>query len=129
MAYVGRLIVAALFATAASCVVGGPVEVYLDGPEHCPHDRPAAAARITQAQAIARTAELLPEGYCGPTLFVTGCDFDAENEYDSWRIYVRQYQVRNGTRDHGGLLHTYLVLDAVGNCLAHIPGTLLGATH
>jgi hypothetical protein len=32
-----------------------------------------------------------------------------------------------GRRVFDGRDHTYIVLDALGNCLAHIPGTALGA--
>ena len=60
-------------------------------------------------------------------LFVTGCTYDVENEYDSWRVYVHQYRDIAGRKEKGGLQHTYLILDAVGNCLAHIPGTEFGA--
>jgi hypothetical protein len=122
-----------LAAALASCVTlgvdAGPVDVYLDGPEYCPRDQPKNAPRMNAEQAIARTRALLPKDYCGPTVFVSGCTFDAENEYDSWRIFVEQYKVVSGRQDKGGLLHTYLILDPVGNCLAHIPGTLLGAIH
>lgn len=127
-------LVKVIFAAAlASCATigarGGPVEIYLDGAEHCPRDRPRNAPRLNAEQAVARTRELLPKGYCGPTVFVSGCTFDTENEYDSWRIFVEQYKLVGGRQDKGGLLHTYLILDPVGNCVAHIPGTLLGAIH
>jgi hypothetical protein len=107
----------------------GPVDLYLDGPQYCPRDVPAASARITEAQAVARTRRMLPRDFCGPTPFVSGCTYDAENEYDSWRIYVHQYKETAGRKDKGGLMHTYLILDAVGNCLAHIPGTEFGASN
>lgn len=121
-------------ALAAAALVGlaapaaaGPVETYLTGPRYCPQGIAATAPRISEAQAIARTKTMLPQDFCGPTLFVSGCTYDVENEYDSWRVYVHQYKDAGGRRDKGGLLHTYLILDAVGNCLAHIPGTEFGA--
>jgi hypothetical protein len=111
----------------AGAALAGPVDVYLNGPKLCPHDQPRTASRISEAQAIARTRTMLPESFCGPTLFVTGCTYDVENEYDSWRVYVHQYRDIAGRKEKGGLQHTYLILDAVGNCLAHIPGTEFGA--
>jgi len=122
-----RFLVAAIVTCFAFAARAGPVDVYLDGPQFCPHDRPLTMSRISEAQAIARTRTMLPKYYCGPTVFVTGCTSAAENEYDSWRIYVHQYRDIAGRKEKGGLDHTYLVLDAVGNCLAHIPGTRLGA--
>lgn len=118
-----------LMVTCGSSAIGGPVDLYLDGPQRCPREVPLAAPRITEAQAVARTRSMLPPGFCGPTEFVSGCTFDAENEYDSWRIYAHQYKDRGGRLDKGGLLHTYLILDARGNCLAHIPGTEFGANN
>jgi hypothetical protein len=113
------------------CLAGsgraGPVDVYLDGPQLCPRDQPRTASRITEVQAIARTRTMLPASFCGPTVFVSGCTYDVENEYDSWRVYVHQYRDIAGRKEKGGLQHTYLILDAVGNCLAHIPGTEFGA--
>ena len=58
---------------------------------------------------------------------MSGCTFDVENEYDSWRVYAHQYKDVAGRKEKGGLAHTYLILDAVGNCLAQIPGTEFGA--
>jgi hypothetical protein len=107
--------------------IAGPVDLYLEGPQLCPRDQPSAASRITEAQAIARTRTMLPKSFCGPTAFVSGCTYDVENEYDSWRVYVHQYRDIAGRKEKGGLQHTYLILDAVGNCLAHIPGTEFGA--
>ena len=46
-----------------------------------------------------------------------------------WRVYIRQYRLQGGQRDFGGLDHSYVILDRVGNCLANIPGTPLGALH
>lgn len=113
--------------TACGFAWAGPVDLYLDGPQYCPRDVPVKAGRLTEEQAVARTRTMLPRDFCGPTAFVSGCTFDAEIEYDSWRIYVHQYKERAGRKDKGGLLHAYLILDPVGNCLAHIPGTEFGA--
>lgn len=122
-----RWLCAAAFAVAAGGALAGPVDVYRTGPEFCPQDRAKDAPRITQAEAIERTRALLPKGFCGPSVFVSGCTFDVENEYDSWRVYAHQYKDAGGRKDKGGLAHTYLILDAVGNCLAQIPGTEFGA--
>jgi hypothetical protein len=119
---------AALVAACISAsVLAGPVDVYLYGPKYCPQDVPKGAPRITEAEAIERTRKMLPDDFCGPSYFVSGCTFDVENEYDSWRVYAHQYKDVGGRKDKGGLKHTYLILDAVGNCLAHIPGTEFGA--
>jgi hypothetical protein len=112
---------------AALCVAAaahaGPVEVYRLGDEFCPRDRPANARRLSEAEAIERARTLLPRDFCGPTFFVSGCRFDAEWQYESWRVYALQFK-RTGTReDSSGLDHSYLILDPVGNCLANIPGT------
>lgn len=120
-------LVVALFGAAAANA--GPVDLYLHGPKFCPHDRPPASPRITKAQAVALTQAMLPADFCGPTVFVSGCTFDVENEYDSWRVYAHQYKDQSGRVDKGGLWHTYVILDAVGNCLAHIPGTEFGANN
>jgi hypothetical protein len=119
-------------AAATGIAVGtwaGPVDLYLDGPQFCPRDVAATAPRIGEAQAIARTKTMLPRDFCGPTVFVSGCTYDVENEYDSWRVYVHQYRDVAGRKEKGGLQHTYLILDKVGNCLAHIPGTEFGANN
>ncbi len=123
-----RYLVALAMALAAP-VMAGPVDLYLDGPRFCPHDVPPGAVRINEVQAIARTRTMLPVEFCGPNTFVSGCTFDTDNQYDSWRIYVHQYKLVGGAREKGGLAHTYLILDAVGNCLAHIPGTEFGASN
>ncbi len=124
-----RCIRIAVLAMTIGCPVvsAGPVDLYLEGPEFCPHDRPADAPRMPAADVPARARTMLQQDYCGPTLFVSGCTFDVENEYDSWRVYVHQYKDRGGRPDKSGLLHTYIILDAVGNCLAHMPGTDFGA--
>jgi hypothetical protein len=102
--------------------LSGPVLVYREGPS-CPRDRPADAPRITAEQAMTRAKALLPRDFCGPTLFVSGCDFEPEVAFDSWRVFARQYKEVDGVKRHGGLDHSYVVLDLVGNCIANIPGT------
>ena len=124
-----RRAAAAVAVLVAGTAGAGPVDLYLVGPQLCPADVPKSAQRITEAQAIARTRTMLPAGFCGPSAFVSGCTYDVENEYDSWRVYVHQYKDVRGRKDKGGLQHTYLILDAVGNCLAHIPGTEFGANN
>jgi hypothetical protein len=116
-----------LLAWLSAGALAGPVDRYLVGPRYCPQDMPRNGPRITEAQAIARTHKMLEDGFCGPSIFVSGCTYDVENEYDSWRVYVHQYKDVAGRKDKGGLKHTYLILDAAGNCLAHIPGTEFGA--
>jgi hypothetical protein len=120
-------VVIAAGALAAALAHAGPVEVYREGPKFCPHDRPAGAPAITEAQAIERARTLLPAGFCGPGTFVSGCDTQAEFALSSWRVYFHQYQLRGGVHDWGGLSHTYVILDPVGNCYANIPGTEFGA--
>lgn len=105
----------------------GPVEVYREGPRFCPRDRAADAPRLTQAQAVDRARRMLPADFCGRTAFVAGCDVQTEYALDSWRVYFHQYHVRDGAHDWGGLTHTYVILDPVGNCFANIPGTEFGA--
>jgi len=102
--------------------LAGPVLVYREG-AYCPQDRPATAPRITAAQAIERGKALLPADFCGPTWYVSGCDFDPEWAFDTWRVFARQYKLVNGEKEYQGRDHSYVVLDAVGNCLANIPGT------
>jgi hypothetical protein len=103
-----------------------PVEVYREG-RFCPRDRPPGSPALSQAQAIERARSLLPEAFCGPTAYVSGCDVQTEYTFDSWRVYAHQYKDRGGRHDWGGLTHTYVILDPAGNCLANIPGTELGA--
>jgi hypothetical protein len=117
-------VVLALAAVAASA---GPVEVYREGPRHCPRDRAPTAERLDPAQAVARARALLPDGFCGPSRFVAGCDASAELEYGTWRVYLHQYRQRADAGDWLGLDHTYVILDGVGNCIANIPGTPLGS--
>jgi hypothetical protein len=113
----------------ATSTYAGPVEVYREGARYCPHDRGNDAAVLTQAQAIERARTLLPDGYCGPSPFVSGCDVIPEQALGSWRIYFHQYRLRGAERDEGGLAHTYVVLDARGNCYANIPGTEQGSRY
>ncbi|HZQ63423.1 MAG TPA: hypothetical protein VFC24_18840 [Casimicrobiaceae bacterium] len=112
--------VSALFL--AQAALSGPVLVYREGAA-CPHDRPATAPRLTPEQAKARAKALLPRDFCGPTYFVSGCDFEPEMAFDSWRVFARQYKEVDGVKRYGGLDHSYVVLDLVGNCIANIPGT------
>ena len=114
-------------ALAATLAEGGPVEVYREGPQLCPRDTPKTAQALSEAQAMARARTMLPEGFCGPSTFVSGCDAEPEFALNAWRIYFHQYRDRAGGKDRGGLSHTYIILDPVGNCLAHIPGTDPGA--
>ena len=102
--------------------IAGPVLVYRGG-DYCPHDRPAGAPRITAAEAIERAKTLLPAGFCGPNWYVSGCYFDPEWAYDTWRVFAQQYQDAGGVKEVGGRDHTYVILDAIGNCIANIPGT------
>ncbi len=125
----GAKLLGALSIAVMAVAEAGPVDLYLDGPQLCPRSLPATAPRINADQAATRTQRMVPPGFCGPNAFVSGCTFDVENEYDSWRVYVHQYKDRGGRKDPGGLEHTYLILDAVGNCMAHIPGTPLGAKY
>ena len=121
------LAVAIAFAVAVPWAHGGPVEVYREGPRYCPRDRASDVAPITEAQAVSRARSLLPDDFCGPSTFVSGCDVVPEHALGSWRIYFHQYRERGTERDWGGLTHTYVVLDPVGNCDANIPGTEQGA--
>jgi hypothetical protein len=117
-----------IIATTSSAALAGPVEVYREGARFCPRDRAAADPVLTESQVIERARALLPDDFCGPTTFVDGCDVLPENATGSWRIYFHQYRMRDGQHAWGGLTHTYIVLDAVGNCFANIPGTEQGAT-
>jgi hypothetical protein len=104
-----------------------PVDVYRTGPQFCPRDRSPDAGPMSREQAIERARTLLPREFCGPGRFVAGCDADTELVDGSWRVYLHQFQLRGGRHDWSGLTHTYVILDAAGNCLANIPGTALGA--
>jgi len=111
----------------ATLAGAAPVEVYREGPEFCPRDRPATAARLTPPQAIERARSLVPKGFCSLSRFVAGCDADGELIDGTWRIFLQQYQLRGYRHDPRGLGHTYVILDSVGNCLANIPGTEPGS--
>jgi len=107
--------------------IAGPVEGYRTGPEYCPHDRAPSATPLTEKQAIQRARTLLPRDFCGPDRFVSGCDADLEWANGAWRVFIQQYKSSGNRKDAGGLTHSYVILDRVGNCLANIPGTELGA--
>lgn len=117
----------ALLVALSAAVDAGPVEEYRTGPRFCPQGRSADAAPVTQVEAEAIAQRLLPDGFCGPTAFVSGCDVETEFALGAWRVYIHQFRVRPDVRDWGGLTHTYVILDRVGNCLANIPGTEPGA--
>jgi len=121
----GWVVAVSLFAV--TLAHAGPVEVYRDGPKLCPRDVAKTAPTLSEAQAISRARTMLPAGFCGPGTFVTGCDAEPELALGAWRIYFHQYNDRRGAKDRGGLSHTYIILDSVGNCLANIPGTDPGA--
>ena len=111
----------------ATTAFAAPVEVYREGAEFCPRDRPPTAPRLSQAAAVERARSLLPKGFCGLSRFVAGCDADTEFIEGTWRIFLQQYQLRGYRHDTRGLGHTYVILDAVGNCVANIPGTEQGS--
>ena len=115
-------VLAAVTFLSISAALAGPVLVYREG-EHCPHDRESAAPRISPEQAIERAKMLLPKDFCGPTWYVDGCEFDPERAFDTWRVFAQQYKRIDGRHDTRGRDHSYVVLDAVGNCIANIPGT------
>ena len=118
-----------MLAATAAGAQAGPVEVYREGARYCPHESAGSGDRapLTRQQAVERAQKLLPDDYCGPSQFVSGCDVLTEFALGSWRIYFHQYRLRDGERDWGGLTHTYVVLDADGSCYANIPGTEEGA--
>jgi hypothetical protein len=136
--------------------VAGPVEAYRTGPQFCPHDRATNAPPLTEKEVMERARTLLPRDFCGPDSiraagssqganyapsggsdaakpqawgfnFVSGCDADLEWANGAWRVFVQQYKRSGNRKDAGGLTHSYVILDRVGNCLANIPGTELGA--
>ena len=111
----------------AGPALSGPVEVYREGDRYCPRSLPASAPRIDVAQAERIALRLVPDGFCGPTASIGGCDLVTENWYDSWRVYVHQYRRTPNVQDWSALTHTYVILDPVGNCIANIPGTEPGA--
>ena len=107
----------------AGPALAGPVFTLLDGPRYCPRDRALDARKVSGDEAIARARAWLPDGYCAPARDRDGCDADVERIHDTFRVFFHQYKLREGRRDWTRLDHTYVVLDATGNCLAHIPGT------
>lgn len=117
----GLLVLAGLAAT--HIAIAGPVFVYREGAAFCPKDRPASAPRITALEAAERAKALMPKEFCGPDGWVDGCEYDAEFALNSWRVYVRQWKQVDGRKQFEPREHSFVVLDAVGNCLANIPGT------
>ena len=113
--------------TIALAATAGPVETFRTGARFCPHDRPATAPALNEKDAIERARGLLPRDFCGPSAFVSDCDADTEWANGAWRVFVQQYKRTGERKDAGGLTHTYVILDRVGNCLANIPGTEFGA--
>jgi len=108
-------------------IFAAPVEVYREGPEFCPRDRPPDAPVLSEAAVIERARSLLPRGFCALSRFVAGCDVESEFVQGTWRILLHQYQLRGYRHDQRGLAHSYVILDPVGNCIANIPGTEVGA--
>jgi hypothetical protein len=100
--------------------LAGPVLVYR---ELCPKDHPAGSPRITAEQAVEIAKTLLPKDFCGPNWWVSGCIYDPESAFDTWRVFAQQYTLSNGEKDIRGRDHSYIVLDAIGNCIANMPGT------
>jgi hypothetical protein len=117
----------AVFAALSAPALSGPVEVYREGDRWCPRKLPPTAPRIDAKEAERIALKLVPDDFCAPRGLVGGCDVEPEFHYDSWRMYVHQYRKRPGVRDWAQLTHTYVILDAVGNCIANIPGTEPGA--
>jgi len=122
-----RVVLCAASLPLSVAAVAGPVESYRTGPEYCPHDRAPSATPLTEKEIIERARTLLPRDFCGPNIFVSGCDADSELANGAWRVFVQQYKRSGNRKDAGGLTHSYVILDRVGNCLANIPGTELGA--
>jgi hypothetical protein len=116
----------ALFLLCLGVATAGPVDNYREGQQFCPRDRGANSPVLKEQQVRERATALVP-GFCGPSWFVSGCEAEPEFIRSDWRVYVHQYKLRNGQRDRDGLDHTYVILDPVGNCLANMPGTPLGA--
>ena len=97
-------------------------------PTYCPHDRCDGAPTLTEAQAIERARALLPREFCGPDAFVTGL------RRRTGAGVRRVADLRPPTQDgraagRGDLTHLITLRSsiAVGNYLANIPGTELGA--
>ncbi|HVF65432.1 MAG TPA: hypothetical protein VNE58_15705 [Casimicrobiaceae bacterium] len=114
-------------AGALQMAVAGPVETYREGARYCPRDRSAHAPVLSETAIVERARALLPDRFCGPARFVAGCDAQTEFIEGTWRVYLHQYQLRAGRHDWGGLTHTYVILDPVGNCVAHFAGTEPGS--
>src|SRR3954468_16548424 len=95
--------IVAVLALVSAGAVAGPVDVYLTGPHFCPGGVAKTAPRINEAQSIERTKTMLPDDFCGPSFFVSGCTYFVENEYDTWRVYVEQYKEIAGRKDKSGL--------------------------
>ena len=85
------------------------------------------APALSKAAAIRAGKSLLPRGFVHCSRFVAGCDADSELVEGTWRIFLQQYQLRGYRHDSRGLGHSYVILDAVGNCIANIPGTETGS--
>jgi hypothetical protein len=115
-----RAVLAAALLCVSVGVNAGPVLVYRD---FCPKDRPANAPRLTAEQAVERAKALLPREFCAPNWYISGCEYDPEWAFDTWRVYAQQYKDVGGVKDRVGREHSYVILDAVGNCLANFPGT------
>jgi hypothetical protein len=107
----------------AAATLAAPVEVYREGPQFCPQDRPPTAQPITESAAIQRARSLVPKEFCALSRFVAGCEADTEFVEGTWRVFLQQFQLRGYRRDTRGLGHTYVILDRVGNCVANSPGT------
>jgi hypothetical protein len=122
-----QVIAMVVFAMVAGTALSGPVEVYREGERWCPRNIPPTAPRIDVKEAERIALRLVPDDFCTPRGLVGGCDVEPEFFYDSWRMYVHQYRRVPGKRDWAQLTHTYVILDAVGNCVANIPGTEPGA--
>ncbi len=114
------LVLALVACLPATTALAGPVLVYRD---LCPKDRPPGSPRITPEQAVEIAKTLLPKDFCGPNWWVSGCTYDPEHAFDTWRVFAQQYTLTNGEQDIRGRDHSYIVLDAIGNCIANIPGT------
>ena len=83
---------------------------------------------LTEAQAIERgTHDAARAAFAAPASSSPAATPNPEFALGAWRMYFHQYRDRAGSKDRGGLSHTYIILDPVGNCLANIPGTDPGA--
>ena len=127
MTLAARVRIALAAGLVAMHAAAAPVDVYRTGAQFCPRDRSPDAGPMSREAVIVRARALLPAEFCGPGRFVAGCDAETEFIDGAWRVYLHQYQLRGARHDWSGLTHSYVILDAVGNCLANIPGTGLGA--